>query len=314
MVEFAKPIEIGTAPKLYKPARQCIYCGRHATKLTQEHIIPYGLAADSLKLPAASCERCAEKTKQFETICLRHMWWPFRTKIGAPSRGKEKPESFLMRSIKVREVKADGTLDYEHGTTTSVSPERFPLIYVAFTFPAPAVLVDRDPSAPVDYAIWAAHNPDEMKALGLKDKEGFRIAPGEPEAFSRLLAKIAHAYAAAELGLDALEPALARYIMGNPMPALKWIGGDTIVQPPRPVLHDIRWRIQQVGAINYVVVDLRLFSFLGSPQYHVVVGELKRPLDQLPFLKQPLYTIDIQPPLPSGELMPFGDAIRGTWT
>ncbi len=57
------------------------------------------------------------------------------------------------------------------------------------------------------------------------------------------------------------------------------------------------------------MVGLRLFSFMGSPRYHIVVGELSRALDQLPFLKQPLYTIDVKAPLPLGDLVPVGQGI-----
>jgi hypothetical protein len=252
---------------------------------------------------------------EFETVCLRHMWWPFRIKIGAPSRGKEKPETFMLRRVTVKGINADGSLDYVQGTETAVPPDQFPLVYVAFKFPAPGILIGRNPDMPVDYEIWTAHNPDEVRGVIGKDKEGFKIAPGAPVEFSRLLAKIAHAYAVAELGLGAFEPALAGYIRKHPMRALEWIGGDNDLPPSRPALHDIRWRIQcGVDARQFVVVDLRLFSFVGSPQYHIVVGELKCPLDQLPFLEQPLYTIDIKPPLPRGEIIPLGDTVRATWT
>src|SRR5262245_41775945 len=135
MVESVAPIEIATPPKRYRPAGRCIYCGRRATKLSKEHIIPYGLAANSLVLPSASCRRCQQQTRDFETICLRHMWWPFRTRIGAPSRGKEKPTEFELKNIRVRGINDDGSLDYERTGITKIVPEQYPLIYIAFAFP-----------------------------------------------------------------------------------------------------------------------------------------------------------------------------------
>jgi hypothetical protein len=297
MVAFVTPIEIATAPKTYRPVRQCIYCKRRATKLSLEHIVPFGLAANSLRLPAASCTRCQEKTKQFETVCLRHMWWPFRTKIGAPSRHKETPETFLLRRMTVTSINVDGSIGYVPGTETAVPPDQFPLVYMAFKLPPPAILAGRDPEAQVDYEIWAVHNPEEFHAVtGGKDKEGFRIGQGTPVEFTRLLAKIAHSYAAAELGLDAFEPILTHYIRNRPMRALEWIGGDMTIPPPRPILHDIRWRIQRMHTKQFVVV-----------------GELRRPLNQFAYLEQPLYTIDVKPPLPRCELIPLGNSARRAW-
>lgn len=234
------------------------------------------------------------------------MWWPFRTRLGVPSRKREQPDTFLMRRINVKRVNDDGTLDYDRGSSAAVAPDEFPRAYIAFTFPAPAVLAGRDPAEPVKMGSWIAYIPDDIQKLQLKDKEGFLIAPGADQAFCRMLAKIAHAYAAAELGLDAFAPALDHYIRDTrQVRRFEWIGADELIPPPRPVFHDIRWRIQSVGMFNYLVVDLRLFSFLGSPQYHIVVGQTKRPLNQLPFLEQPLYTIDIKPPLPCGEFVPI---------
>ncbi len=60
------------------------------------------------------------------------------------------------------------------------------------------------------------------------------------------------------------------------------------------------------------MVSLRLFSFMGSPRYHIIVGELTRALDQLPFVQQPLYTIDVKTALPLSELAPIREALGRT--
>src|SRR5262245_60302076 len=173
----------------------------------------------------------------------------------------------------------------------------------------PGTSLDHLKSRHLRHSRMISHTP--MSSPG--DKDGFRIAPMNPDAYARMLAKIAHAYAVAELGESAFWPKLRRFIRGRPMKALQWIGGDLAVPKPEHRLHDIQWRIQRTGPTNYLVVSLRLFSFIGSPQYHVVVGELARPLDQLPFLEQPLYTIDIQAPVPIPKLVPIEDRLGGTW-
>ena len=127
-------------------------------------------------------------------------------------------------------------------------------------------------------------NEDEFRKFAPNDGDGFRIAPMNPDAYSRMLAKIAHSYAIAELGEAAFNPVLRNFIRGQPMQALQWIGGDT----ESPHLHSIQWSAQTANGHHYLIVSLRLFSFMGSPQYHIVVGELSCPLDKLPFLQQPL--------------------------
>src|SRR5262245_47373776 len=308
------PIKILTPPKRYKPVGHCIYCGVYTSNLTKEHIIAHGLAGDSLILPKASCGECAKKTRDWETACLRHLWWPLRTRTGMPRSGKQDPTSFTVRQMKVTEIHNDGSIEaYDKTVETIVGPMEFPLVFLAYKFPPPAVLVGREPGAQVDYEVMARINEEEFRKYAPGDKDGFRIAPMNPDAYARMLAKIAHAYAVAELGESAFWPKLRRFIRGRPMKALQWIGGDLAVPKPEHRLHDIQWRIQRTGPTNYLVVSLRLFSFIGSPQYHVVVGELARPLDQLPFLEQPLYTIDIQAPVPIPKLVPIEDRLGGTW-
>jgi hypothetical protein len=303
------PIEITTRPKWYPRVGHCIYCGDGSKKLSDEHIIPFGLAGNSLVLRKASCSVCAGATKKAETACLRHMWWPFRFRIGVPSRGKEIPQSFLVRRIKATKNQA-GEFDFEFTTTEEVAPNEFPLAYCSLRLPPPAVLVDRDVTAQVNYEAWARVSPEEFKKHAPNDKDGIAIALVEPDAFVRMLAKIAHSYAVAELGEAAFSPVLCDFIRGKPMRALQWIGGELRDPPATSSFHDIRWRIQTVNVTHYVVVDLRLFCFMASPLYRIVVGRLISPFDELPFIEQPPYTIDIVTAPAATQFVPLGGAIE----
>jgi hypothetical protein len=306
------PIEIVTPPKRYPPVGHCIYCGVYTDKLTKEHIIPHGLAGDSLILPKSSCRGCADKTRDWETACLRHLWWPFRTRIGAPSSGRQQPDSFIVRKTKIRQVGPDGVLDVEKHVEVKVGPMDFPLVFMAYRLPPPGILIGRNPDVDINYEVVCQISEEEFRRFAPGDKDGFLIAPMNPEAYVRMLAKIAHAYAVAELGQSSFRPSLREFIRGEPMAALKWIGGDTVSPKAEQRLHDIRWYVHFANDLNYLVVSLRLFAFVGSPQYHIVVGELTRPLDQLPFLQQPLYTIDVKTPLPLGDLFPLDERLRRT--
>jgi hypothetical protein len=127
-----------------------------------------------------------------------------------------------------------------------------------------------------------------------------------------MLAKTAHSYAVAELGYNSFEPILSSFIRGQPLEnAWHWIGSDTAIPPAEPHLHDIQWCVPTIGDAIYVMVSLQLFSFIGSPRCHIIVGRLTRPIDQLPFLQQPLYTIAVKTTLPLGNLAPLDKEIEG---
>jgi len=304
MIFVQAPIEFVTPNKRYSPVGYCIYCSAHS-KLTKEHIIPHGLAGDSLILPQSSCKTCAAKTRDWETACLRHLWWPFRTRIGAPHSKKQKPESFIVRQMRVTGFDGKNITSYDKVAELKVDPMDFPFVFMSYKFLPPGVLVGRDIESEGSTEVVAQINQEEFKKYAPNDKDGFRIAPMNLEAYCRMLAKIAHAYAVAELGYESFRPALRRFIRGKPFKPWHWIGSEHPTPPSTASLHDIRWLIEAADHKNYVVVELRLFSFMNSPRYRIVVGELKRPTDQLPFLQQPLYTIDVKTTLPTGELLPI---------
>lgn len=306
MALVVAPIEIVTPPKRYSPVGHCIYCGAYTNQLSKEHIIAHGLAGDSLILPKASCRACAEKTRDSETACLRHLWWPFRTRIGAPSSGKQPPTEFRIRQMKVTGTSADGTIAYEKEAETTVSPMDFPFIFLTYKFQFPGLVVGRDPDSDVDYEMVCRMNEEEVRKFIPGDKAGMRLAPVDIVSFSRMLCKIAHAYAVAELGCSSFFPVLTRFIRGRPLrQAWHWIGGDTATPTAEQHLHDIQLSVPTVNGKAYVMVSIRLFSFMGSPRYHIIVGELTRPVDQLPVLQQPIYAIDVKTVLPLGEMVPL---------
>jgi hypothetical protein len=267
MAAVASPIEITTPPKRYTPVGHCIYCGTYSNNLSKEHIIAHGLAGNSLILPKASCQTCAGKTRDFETICLRHMWWPFRTRIGVPTSGKQSPKDFEVLTIRTLGVTPEGQLNYKSGSAKKVDPMEFPFSYAAYKLPAPAVLCGRDPLADIECDYWGVVDKDEFKNFAPNDKDGFRLARCNPLAFCRLLAKTAHGFAVAALGEGAFVPVLRKLIRGEPSKSQEWIGGDTEIPEADPTLHDIQCEVSDVGDKSYVVVALRLFCFLGAPRY-----------------------------------------------
>ncbi len=133
-------IELANQPIRYKPVDLCIYCGARSQALSDEHIVPYGLAKNSLVLPTASCGQCATITGKFEQACLREMMGPLRTRLHAPSRHrKDRRASFPLHRIKF-ETLAPGE------TATSFEPvdmpsSDYPLMYLGLLLDKPGLLM-----------------------------------------------------------------------------------------------------------------------------------------------------------------------------
>jgi hypothetical protein len=215
--------------------------------------------------------------------------------------------------MKVKSISPEGHIDYDKVSETPVDPADFPFIFTTYKFDSPGLIAGRDPDANVQYQIVCRVIEEEVRKYMPNDKDGIRIAAGNVDSFSRMLCKIAHSYAIAELGFGSFLPKLTRFIRGKPLRhGWQWIGGDAEAPHATLHLHDIQWSTPTINGVVYVMVSLRLFSFMGSPRYHIIVGELTRPVDQLPFFQHPLYTIDVKTALPLGEMVPVGERFGGT--
>ena len=96
--------------------------------------------------------------------------------------------------------------------------------------------------------------------------------------FGRFLAKIAHSYAMATLGVGSFIPCLTNAIRGRwPMYLSYFVGGAL---PHTPVQATNYLHTLQVGGVSFpgigltaVIVRVRLFACDGFPAYDVVVGQ-----------------------------------------
>jgi len=95
--------------------------------------------------------------------------------------------------------------------------------------------------------------------------------------FSRMLAKIAHGYAVAAVGLDEFIPLTTDLIRGLTDNAPYVVGGEFApsTQPLPGILYDLNLERRRESENLYLVSRIRLFPHLGAPRYHVVVGKLR---------------------------------------
>jgi hypothetical protein len=260
-------------PKIYSPIGRCIYCGREADRvaLSDEHVIPYSLGG-TIILPKSSCAKCSGITSSIERHIAKAIWDYTRVQHGLPSYRKERPRHFEM--------------EMPDGSIRNIPIPNMPPVILSFTFPPAGILFGLPPSdEPVSGQIVisnisaeAERRFSEISRQGRVrlNPKGFAASP-----FARFLAKVAHAYAVAELGMDGFYAALPPIILErDPHFVFHYVGSGGGDEPTSTRLHDLNLRRQwQLAAFSgrgsreLMVVRIRLFARHGLPTHYVVVGE-----------------------------------------
>lgn len=157
-----------------------------------------------------------------------------------------------------------------------VSVDDFPACCVGFRWPAPGILRGAPPSDTFSGELVARllqsnglhHLLDEGKAI--------RLCQICLLSFARMLAKIAHSYAVASLGLNGFRPLLQDLITGKSSNAHWLVGGDESPWASEELatsgLHYIYLGDCIAAGNTYVVCGIQLFCVVDMPKYHVVVG------------------------------------------
>jgi hypothetical protein len=254
----------------YSPVGKCIYCGAdkysgaEIRPHSDEHIIPEGLSG-TLILPRASCRSCAKATGKIEGAILRTVFWAPRTHLKLRTkRPKERPTSFIGRGTYLGGTgETDIRLPIADYPTFLFLPELGP----------PGYLVGRSKELADMRGMWTYQmnvNPISLSKYGIKS---IASAVLDSNRLSQMLAKIAHSYAAARLGLDGFRPILLEHIFSDGACPWHFIGCAQVPPPQTDALHTIGLYEQPLGGANHLIVRVRLFASLGAPDYLVVVGE-----------------------------------------
>jgi HNH endonuclease len=256
----------------------CIYCNKQPPPaLTLEHIIPESIGG-MLKIERASCAGCQDQTHAFEGhACLtmlpmrRQLNFPQKSR-GAKDRIRRKAERFVLMLDRNR---------------VKVPIEEFPALLMSLVFPFPGILLGQKPEdKPLTGGVYSAEVLEGFGEKLNRIKAKYRansiaimgIEPngrGSEDDYGRMLAKIAHSYAAAELGCGNFRPFLEHVIRGlKPYYLPYFIGSDFVKdKPPSDDLHDISIDQSIPGAEKYVVVKLRLHANRNTPTHFIVAGQ-----------------------------------------
>jgi hypothetical protein len=260
--------------KTYPVVNRCIYCGS-SKAWSKEHIIPEGLGGMWV-LPQSSCQICASKTSLFERTCQRTMLGPLRMYYDLPSkRKKERPKKLPLK------VKLTPDADW---TFIDVDREIYPFLIVFPSLPLPDELsgqttVGELGAAAKTFWIRGASFRDgllrhlETLAAELHVAAIMPTAEGRVPEFFQMIAKIAHAFSVAELGIDSFSPFLTHIICdGDTSNSLQWIGGYQHTEPPGAALHELSFYADAATCPEVVAVRVRLLAPLETPTYLVAVG------------------------------------------
>lgn len=250
------------------PVGRCIYCGRTSVTLSDEHIIAVAIGGRWV-LPHASCKRCAKLTTRLEGHCFAGTIKAYGTQVGLHGRRKKKvPTAFTMA---VRHLNG-------HVETKELPTEEYPAFMIMpFLHSPPAFLYPMEQRMELKLTAWAhVTNPEVIKQY----PKGTRVGgtPFHPGKWLRMLAKVAHSYAVAKEGIDGFTPLLRDLIRGRDDDYGLLIGIlDRKTPQERGTLHAVYlWIAHVSGAVEkrYLVAEIHLFTNLGAPHYHIVVGEL----------------------------------------
>mgnify|MGYP002713107760 CR=1 FL=1 len=255
----------------FEPIGQCIYCGKTEaeTELKKEHIIPYSLAGLSF-LPKASCSDCEAITSAFEGKCVRTMFKLLRLRFDIQSRRRKK----RIKSMKVQAIVNGkdsiinmpingllGTVGYVHFPIPGFlrSPEEHPENFLGVQLSVKNFM-------PKDITEWRKRNVSNVGS-----ELTFHV-----ESYALTLAKIAHCYAIGTFGFYNFQSLLTNYIINQDTNGLAYLVGSLEeIEPPKTLEghHQIEWDIIPKNATHhYILIRLRLFSYLGGPTAQIIVG------------------------------------------
>jgi len=265
---------------------RCIYCGDDQGELTDEHVIPYALGANTTIFEKASCVACARTIQKYEQRILRGQLGVFRARIEAPTRNrKDRPTHQQLHFV---EVDSLGQKIRDLGSRAFAIDDA-PLSFSVWQLAPPRILGEQVAEQEHTGRPWVSVSQSEsQKALAMGLARGVAEETGAEhvavkvdsinrEDFLRFLVKTAHAYAVFEKGLEAFRPITTDLILGRGDDLAHYIGGSPInpeYESNLANMTELALGVVKDGpAAGYTAVYIRLYPMLGTPPHIVIVGE-----------------------------------------
>lgn len=255
----------------YKPVGTCIYCGatsyrRDGTPLRREHIVPAAIDGN-WELPQASCRHCEEITGRFEQRAFRGALRAIRVDMGL-GRANEPVTHLPLFDV-------DGI----PGNKIDIEISSYPVVLMLMCFSAPSIIHGASKASDALSEGMCLYYKAERGTLPFGGRN-FASSSLDGLSLSRTLAKTAHAYACAELGLGNFTPYLTEYILtdlrsDDDIYNKQYIGCAPLARKRSRALHQIGLQEINYRDKRLIAVDLRLFCRFGMPCYRVIAGEVE---------------------------------------
>jgi hypothetical protein len=242
----------------YPAVDRCIYCGTTEGELTKEHIIGKALNG-TLTLARSSCEPCRKITHAIETFCFDGHMKGFRVREGFRT---SKLPPFNIPLMNKENVRGVGKVSREDHLAWLILPK----------YQQPAMFYGAWPE-PIKTQPWT-----QFRGKWPRDH---RVAPAALNfgTYTRMLYKIAHGYAVAEIGYDGFEHFLPKCILDTEKSSYDYIGSvgpPKVNLPKEERLHRLSLEYWENKDGIYLIVNIRLFAYAGAPDYHVIAGKVPR--------------------------------------
>jgi hypothetical protein len=259
----------------YRAVGRCIYCGStvystrpgdRTSPLGLEHIIAEGLGGD-VELPESSCKDCEHATGAVtENDVVGRTMKALRVYLNLRKRkAGAHPQTLPL----------DATIDGKDGRINLPIAD-YPIIFMMLVYPPPKFVADATSGGKIVVGATAAIVQYDAAMLFAKYKiTGATTAYWDNVMLCRMLAKIGHSLAAAELTVNAFAAGHIDLIRFGNVASMNMIGGAPAYAKSRhsTALHELALGYQRHKGKDYVVASIRLFADRGGPTYHVVVGE-----------------------------------------
>lgn len=256
--------------RTYATAGRCIYCGA-ISGLSREHIVPFGIQGD-LILPDASCKDCSRITSALETSLLKDSFGLIRNRYGFRTQNNKKRH-------KKTEFEFYRIDENSNKVAILTDGQYVPLVSWALPFISEPGLMFRNQAKnhtinDETMIVTSEHDINEMRRLA-GDGNEFEFLSGtlNLEKFYRAIAKIAHSFGVATLGLDAYKWILPEIIIDGHEDIRKFVGGLKKIEPVENLIYFITLGTCFIDGKHLLLAKIRLFCYLATPTYIAVLAE-----------------------------------------
>jgi hypothetical protein len=225
--------------------------------------------------------------QQIETPVTSQEWGLLRARYNLPTRNKKKRKTH----VKLRR---------NDGGTMLVPVQDYSAPVLLYRFRKARILsgVPRDPGENANGLTWTvsmltSHDVEMEMQRKFPEWNKQHSMKAMPFPFARMLAKIAYGYVFAEWGGNSgFSPMVLDIILGKSNDYFYTVGGEWEIADPIPGSNHIT-NIKLLftsSSTAFIIVDIRLFPTNGTPDYHIVVGQidLKNPSHLAVFAKHRL--------------------------